>query len=76
MYLAKLKMVIIKTLKVIDIIVEEKTNRRISAGAGVGTNGGSFAINVSENNWLGKGNSLDFELKLTKKVITWKYKLR
>ena len=27
----------------------------ISAGAGIGTNGGSFAFSVKENNWLGKG---------------------
>ena len=26
----------------------------ISAGAGIGTNGGSFAFNIKENNWLGK----------------------
>ena len=30
----------------------------ISAGAGIGTNGGSFAFNVKENNWLGKGIEL------------------
>ena len=27
----------------------------ISAGAGIGTDGGSFAFNIKENNWLGKG---------------------
>ena len=27
----------------------------ISAGAGIGTNGGSFGFNIKENNWLGKG---------------------
>ena len=30
----------------------------ISAGAGIGTNGGSFAFNIKENNWLGKGVTL------------------
>ena len=30
----------------------------ISAGAGIGTDGGSFAFNVRENNWLGRGISL------------------
>ncbi len=41
--------------KIIDIDVEEKPTGEISAGAGVGTNGGSFAFSISENNWLGKG---------------------
>ena len=58
-----------KDLKVIDIIVEEKPTGEISAGAGVGTNGGSFAINVSENNWLGKGNSLDFEIEVDQESL-------
>ena len=34
----------------------------ISAGAGVGTNGGSLAFKISENNWLGEGKKLDFIL--------------
>ena len=42
-------------LKQIEIIVEEKPTGEISAGAGVGTNGGSLSFKVSENNWLGKG---------------------
>ena len=49
-------------LKVIDIRVEEKPTGEISAGAGVGTNGGSFAINVTENNWLGEGKNVSFNL--------------
>ena len=56
-------------LKIIDIIVEEKPTGEISAGAGVGTNGGSFAINVSENNWLGRGNSLDFEIEVDQESL-------
>ena len=42
-------------LRVIDIIVEEKPTGEISAGAGVGTNGGSFAFVITENNYLGEG---------------------
>ena len=56
-------------LKIIDIIVEEKPTGEISAGAGVGTNGGSFAINISENNWLGRGNSLDFEIEVDQESL-------
>ena len=44
-----------KDLKVIDISVEEKPTGEISAGAGIGTDGGSFAFEVKENNWLGEG---------------------
>ncbi len=44
--------------KKIKIVVEEKPTGEISAGAGIGTDGGSFAFNVRENNWLGKGVSL------------------
>ena len=34
----------------------------ISAGAGIGTEGGSFEASVSENNWLGEGKKLDFNI--------------
>ncbi len=44
--------------KIIKITVEEMPTGEISAGAGIGTNGGSFAFNVKENNWLGKGIEL------------------
>ena len=56
-------------LKVININVVEKPTGEISAGAGVGTNGGSFAINISENNWLGKGASLNFEIEVDQESI-------
>ncbi len=52
-----------KDLKIIDIFVEEKSTGEISAGAGVGTDGGTVAFSIKENNWLGEGKrvSLDFE---------------
>ena len=56
-------------LKIIDITVEEKPTGEISAGAGVGTNGGSFAINISENNWLGRGNRLNFEIEVDQESL-------
>ena len=43
-------------LKIIEIQVEEKPTGEISAGAGVGTNGGNIAFNIKESNWLGKVN--------------------
>ncbi len=53
-----------KNLKIINIDVEEKPTGEISAGAGVGTDGGSFAINIKENNWLGKGKSVAFDIEV------------
>ena len=47
-------------LKIIDINVSEMPTGEISAGAGIGTNGGSFEARVTENNWLGEGKKLDF----------------
>ena len=44
--------------KKIEIVVEEMPTGEISAGAGIGTDGGSFAFNIRENNWLGRGISL------------------
>ena len=49
-------------LKLININVEEMPTGEISAGAGIGTNGGSFEANISENNWLGEGKRLDFNI--------------
>ncbi len=58
-----------KNLKIIDIEVEEKPTGEISAGAGIGTNGGSFAFNIKESNWLGKGQSLTFEVEVDAESI-------
>ena len=44
--------------KNIKINVEEMPTGEISAGAGIGTNGGSFAFQIKENNWLGRGISV------------------
>ena len=56
-------------LKIIDIRVEEKPTGEISAGAGFGTNGGSFAINVSENNWLGEGKRVNFSVEVSEDTL-------
>ena len=53
-----------KNLKIIDIEVEEKPTGEISAGAGVGTDGGMFAFNIRENNWLGQGKSVAFDIEV------------
>ena len=56
-------------LKIIDINVEEKPTGEISAGAGVGTNGGSIAFIVKENNWLGKGNNVSFDIDASQESL-------
>ena len=48
--------------KEINILVEEKPTGEIMAGAGFGTSGASFLFGVKENNFLGKGVSIDSEL--------------
>ncbi len=51
--------------KIVNISVEEKPTGEISAGAGVGTSGGTIAVGIRENNYLGKGISLDANATLT-----------
>ena len=55
-----------KDQKIIEISVEERPTGEISAGAGVGTSGGSFAFNVTENNWLGKGVNISTSIDVSK----------
>ena len=45
--------------KIINIYIEEKATGEISAGAGVGTTGGTVTAGVKENNYLGKGVSVE-----------------
>ena len=59
-----------KDQKIINIKVEEKPTGEISAGAGIGTNGGSFSFSVAENNWLGKGINVSTSLSVGKETLT------
>ncbi len=45
--------------KIINYEIEEKPTGEITAGAGVGTDGGTFFVGVKENNYLGKGISVN-----------------
>ena len=56
-------------LKIIDITVEEKPTGEVSAGAGIGTNGGSIAFIVKENNWLGEGKNVSFDVDFTEESL-------
>jgi outer membrane protein insertion porin family len=51
-------------LKIIDINVEEQSTGEISAGAGIGTSGGSLAFGIKENNWLGEGKSIALDVEI------------
>jgi outer membrane protein insertion porin family len=55
--------------KIINVTVEEKATGEITAGAGVGTSGGSFAFGVKENNFLGKGIGLSTNLTVTAESV-------
>ena len=56
-------------LKIINFIVEEKPTGEISAGAGFGTNGGTVAFTVKENNWLGEGKSLALDVEIDQESL-------
>ncbi len=58
-----------KDLKIIDLLVEEKPTGEISAGAGIGTSGGSFGFNVAENNFLGEGKNVAFNIDVTESSL-------
>ena len=56
--------------KNIEIEVEEKPTGEISAGAGIGTDGGSLSFNVTENNWLGRGLNVSTNLSASAETIS------
>ena len=56
--------------KIININIEEKPTGEIVAGAGLGTNGGTVAFGVKENNFLGKGIEFGADLSLSTEKTT------
>ena len=64
-----------KDRKIINISVEEKPTGEIMAGAGFGTTGSSFMVGVKENNFLGRGISLDSNLNLSSETVKGKFKV-
>ena len=56
-------------LKTIDVTIEEKPTGEISAGAGYGTEGGTFAFSIRENNYLGKGLRVAANANITSQSI-------
>ena len=55
--------------KIINITVEEKPTGEISAGAGVGTSGGTIAFGVTENNFLGRGIEFSSDLTVSSESV-------
>ena len=55
--------------KIINISVEEKPTGEISAGAGLGTSGGTIAFSVKENNFLGRGIEFGSNLTVSQESI-------
>jgi len=56
-------------LKTINISVEEKPTGEISAGAGYGTEGGTVAFSISENNYLGRGLRVSADATLSAESV-------
>ena len=59
----------LQNLKIINITVEEKPTGEIMAGAGVGTNGGTVAFGVKENNFLGRGINFGTDLAISQETV-------
>ena len=59
-----------KDEKIINIKVDEMPTGEITAGAGIGTSGGSLAFDIKENNWLGKGVGISTSLILSKETFS------
>ena len=56
-------------LKIININVEEQSTGEISAGAGIGTSGGTLVFGIKENNWMGEGKSLSLDMQLDEESL-------
>ena len=61
-----------KNLKIININVDEQSTGEISAGAGIGSSGGTVAFTIKENNWLGQGKSLGLDVQFDEESIIGK----
>ena len=59
--------------KTIDISIAEKPTGEIFAGAGTGTNGATVSFGVKENNYLGKGVSVDTNANISKDSIRGRF---
>ena len=61
--------------KVINYELVEKPTGELTAGAGVGTDGGSFFFGVKENNYLGKGIAVDADITVSTDSVKGNYSI-
>ena len=61
--------------KVINYELVEKPTGELTAGAGVGTDGGSFFFGVKENNYLGKGVAVDADITFSTDSVKGNYSI-
>jgi outer membrane protein insertion porin family len=61
--------------RTLDIFIEEKPTGEISATAGFGTSGGSIGFGIKENNFIGKGVSLNSNFLMTEESFKGKFSL-
>ena len=59
-----------ENLKIINFEVEEQPTGEITAGAGIGSDGGTFAIGIKEKNWLGSGKSISFDVEIDSESLS------
>ena len=57
-------------LKIINFNVEEQPTGEITAGAGIGSDGGTFAIGIKEKNWLGSGKAISFDIEVDSESLS------
>ena len=62
-----------KSLKVIDINIEERPSGEISLAAGFGTSGEVIGGGIKEKNFLGQGINLDANLELTPETVKGRF---
>ena len=62
--------------KIINFEVSEKPTGEVMAGAGGGTEGGTLFFGVKENNYLGKGLSVDANATISAEAFKGKFSVR
>ena len=62
--------------KIINITVGEKATGEVSAGAGAGTSGGTVSFGVRENNYLGKGLTVQSNLTINQESLKGLFSVR
>ena len=62
-----------KSLRIIDLDIEERPSGEISLAAGFGTSGGILGGGIKEKNFLGEGINLDANVELTPESVKGRF---